>query len=964
MIIKHKAQDLLLLLGLTFAFAISFITYEQNSDILFSNIEQKIQTLDLGFSSPQKFSHLVNRLPEIIKGKIFGYKNRPQLERIDINIKLTDYKKILNNRSQAIKSGQLSKPTLVNAKIIYKNKLINAKLRLKGILIDHWLSRYRMSFRVALKDNNYILGFKKFSLQKPESRQHPLDQLFSSLLNHSGNLSTIHKYIHVYVNGSDWGVMNIEEHVSKEFLEKQKRKESLIFRFGNGQRDNLFYNELHRKNNYKMYRLSDPRLYTKLYGRKKYLKNDLYRRWYSYISRGKLSGTQLYSIDSYSRALLLASIWNDGHPLHFGNSRHYFNPYTLRLEPIVSDAWLAFPIKNTGFFPRQKFDPFLNRFIYQSISLTKEFQQNLDLNLNMIGKALEQGNEILTGYEDYFPLDPKINILTVLQENYLFIKNNKHDRIPLLDNKKSSSDIHDDLLFVVHYKSGQFIIFNRSPNEVTLTGLLLKDKQFSIPPIKVSGYDIKDYSPISFNVGGIPDIPSKNIKIIATHQGSEFVQVVSTSIKSHEYKIPRQPHSKIKPEKPTKFESKTFPVHLYANHYDDGTFEIFNLLPDEVHLEAIYVEKKPIPLDPIVIPGYTIDKYEPYTIKTRLTGILDDKISIQSSYQDKINTTQLGVTLINRDLLNPLQVDTPTNSPFIVKDNNDWRIPKGTWSVKSPITIQGNLTIEAGAHLIFSENAYLIIKGAIRALGTAETPIKFTASKNHWKGIYVFQAKKRSLFKHALIQNTSSLVDGILSLTGGVTFYQSDVDIENVIFDSSTAEDMLNIVKSNFDLNHVELENGHSDGIDFDFSTGAIKNSVLKNITGDGLDFSGSQVKLEHIEASNIKDKAVSAGEESLIHIENSYIKNIGVGLASKDGSQLVGENLNIRNYQLHAAMTYVKKGFYTKKPELMINVSQINNHKNAFFRQKGTTLSVDGTEISEKILDVKSLYKSEIMKK
>jgi hypothetical protein len=381
-------------------------------------------------------------------------------------------------------------------------------------------------------------------------------------------------------------------------------------------------------------------------------------------------------------------------------------------------------------------------------------------------------------------------------------------------------------------------------------------------------------------------------------------------------------------------------------------------------LQAIYVEEKPIQINPIVIPGYIVDNYEPYTIQTELTGILDGKLSIKSSYQGKINTTMLGATLINENFLNPLLVDTPTNSSFLIKENNNWRIPKGKWLVNEPLTINGNLLIGAGTHLSFSENAYLLVKGSIHALGTEEKPIKLTAEKKSWKGIYVFQAKNRSLIENVVIENTRSLADGLLNLSGGVTFYQADVDMENVFFDSSVGEDVLNIVKSDFELNNIEILNARSDGIDFDFSKGVIRNAKFNGIGGDALDFSGSQVKIDNFEAKNIKDKAVSAGEDSSIEIKNSFFDNIGVGLASKDGSQLMAENLKIENYQLYAAMSYVKKGFYSKKTQLSLNNYQTDNLKQAFFRQKGTNLFANGSEVIEKSLDVKSLYKSEAMKK
>ena len=81
-------------------------------------------------------------------------------------------------------------------------------------------------FKITLKNNETILGFNEFSIQKPSSRQHPYDYTFQSMLRDSGNLTSVHKFAHIFVNGEDWGVMDIEELMSKELLEKQNRKNS------------------------------------------------------------------------------------------------------------------------------------------------------------------------------------------------------------------------------------------------------------------------------------------------------------------------------------------------------------------------------------------------------------------------------------------------------------------------------------------------------------------------------------------------------------------------------------------------------------------------------------------------------------------------------------------------------------------------------------------------------------------
>ena len=192
--------------------------------------------------------------------------------------------------------------------------------------------------------------------------------------------------------------------------------------------------------------------------------------------------------------------------------------------------------------------------------------------------------------------------------------------------------------------------------------------------------------------------------------------------------------------------------------------------------------------------------------------------------------------------------------------------------------------------------------------------------------------------------------------------YKSDADFENVKISDIKAEDVINIVESNFSLKSVFINNTNSDAIDSDFSKGEVLDSEFLNIGGDALDFSGSDVSIKQIKASNVKDKAVSAGEKSTLNIENSNFNNIGVGVASKDGSTVVVSNTKISNYKIYAAMSYIKKNFYDK-PNIILNNCSVSNGE-PYIRQKGTNMTVDGVDIPEVYLNVERLYETEAMMK
>ena len=243
--------------------------------------------------------------------------------------------------------------------------------------------------------------------------------------------------------------------------------------------------------------------------------------------------------------------------------------------------------------------------------------------------------------------------------------------------------------------------------------------------------------------------------------------------------------------------------------------------------------------------------------------------------------------------------------------------------------------------------------------GTTENPIKFKAYSNFWKGIYVLGAQKKSLLENVIIENVRALEDGLLKLTGAITFYRSDVDFYNVTIDKVSAEDAINIIESSFSMNSILIKNTGSDALDSDFSIGKIDNSKFQDIGGDALDFSGSTVQINNVDVFNVKDKAVSGGEESLIEINKGNFHDVGIGVASKDASNIVVTDTQIKNYRLFGVMSYVKKGFYSKPSSISLYGCNIDK-QSPYLRQNGTFMLVDGLEIEENSFDVDKLYSSQ----
>jgi hypothetical protein len=864
MTIKPNKGKVELALGLALVITIVFLFFSlnQKSHIIKANFDEMVSTFGLGISSTRNLIEdgtnyeilnnssltrllvLIKNAPSLLHYKFFA-KDKHQFEKIYIDVDFLGYQKILTDRKNALKAGLLLNPSTNSATLKFKNKTYNANIRLKGDLGDHWTSRYRMSLKIKLKNDKTMLGFSEFAIQKPKSRSHPYDYIFQSLVRGSGNLGAVNKFAHIFFNGEDWGIMNIEELMSKEFLEKQNKKESVIIRLAN---DDIFSYLRSSMNPYQGYRISDPSLYLHLYSRDTL--KDLYtREIYSYISKNRLlNNNDLYDIDSFSKALIMSVLWNSIHSIQNSNSRYYFNPYTLKLEPITTDQGFWRPLKEG----LEDDLPIL----YKKILANQTYLNNLPSNLQKVRVSLIDTNEHLSYIRSIFPLDQKKDLKTI-----------KVNMTKILNNKEA---------FLV---SPLNIISGRNTNEL-----------------------------------------SDNSKILPTRQ-----------------------------------QASEFKVHIHAKHYIDGTLELFNLLPDNVTIKNILYDGDSLIDKEIIVPGYMANS-QPIALKTPYKGTQDYKLNIYTEYQGYEGHTISGITLVKNEIKNPLLFNTSNKFNFINQlEKGIYEIASGNWIVDQPIIIEGNLNISPGANLRFSKDAYLVVKGSLTAIGDKYNPITLNAFSDSWKGVYVINADNKSYLKNVTINNVAALEDGLLKLTGGINFYKSDVNFENVKINNSKAEDAINIVNSSFSLKSVTINGAISDGLDSDFSRGDISNSVFFNIGGDALDFSGSNVFIDQITVANVKDKAISAGEISRLIIKNSNFKNIAIGVASKDGSIVDVFNTSIINVSTSPGMTFIKKNYY-EAPTLNLTSCDIGSTK-PLIAQFGTSIIKDGIEIEGQDVNVKMLY-------
>ena len=821
-------------------------------------------------SAPSKLLSVFQKSSEIFNYK-FITKSDSDIPALYIDIAFEDYESLLDDRDQAVAMDQAIQLDFqeVKADLMINGNKKKAKVSLKGLLNTHWLVKRRMSLKIKVLNDDTVLNFKEFSIQKPRERQWPYNFINEQLSSTLGILSTNTKPIRVFLNGEKWGIMLAEESIGKIFLENKQRLNSLIFKFG----DESIWFEGWAEDPLYLYRISDSSIVYKIYNSNKFLENDpdmLNREKMSYVLQEKIKHSpELFDEEQMVKAFMLASAWGTYHNLLNNNTSYYLNPYDLQLEPITRDQYPIQPITNKELV--EQWPPPI-QFL---MSLENSgFKIDAKKDFHLIASEIPASQEQLNQASQIFPLDSKKSLNIVL------------------------SNINEILL-----NESNWIDFD--------------PKDF---------YQLRNYG-VTLDAYQLNDL--KSFDSINNNQSKRLTDLVA------------------------------------IKHFVNGEIEIVNLIPGSVRIQKIIFDEQNIIAEPIILESY-LDTPVPLVIKTGITGLKDGQFILESTYKDQYSSVVNGHSLI-RDVANPLEqsADIPN---FLIRKDKNWVIKKGSWDVLSSLVIHGNIVIEPGARLNFSENTSLIIQGNIKAKGTKKNPIYLQPIKESWGGLYIYNSKKLSELSNVVIKNTSGIKEGILKLTGGTVFYSSNVNLTNVLFDGTVAEDALNIINSQYLIESTAFKNTRSDAFDSDYSNGRIINITFNDIGGDGLDLSGSKVKVDTFHSIDVKDKAISAGENSILYVQNFYADNVGVAIASKDGSSTSAENCEIGNVKLVPFMTYIKKNNYDAPRLNLKGCSMSKSVKDAaqiYFRQKGTLLTSDGHEnIVEQDLDVDLLYQTEVMKK
>jgi len=236
------------------------------------------------------------------------------------------------------------------------------------------------------------------------------------------------------------------------------------------------------------------------------------------------------------------------------------------------------------------------------------------------------------------------------------------------------------------------------------------------------------------------------------------------------------------------------------------------------------------------------------------------------------------------------------NPSFVKIGPREVELPTGIYTFPEDVIIPYGfkVTIRPGTTIFMGKGVSLLSYSPIRAEGAANNPIRIIRAypQETWGSFAVVNAgSETSKLNYVDIEGGSGDTINGITFTGQASFFTSDVDINHSSFAGASDDDSLNVKYGKAVIENSFWTKNAYDSIDLDFlAEGSIiknskfyANSIGKEVEGDAIDISWSNVTLEGNDINGCSDKGISVGEHSNPLIVRNTIQNCLTGIAVKD---------------------------------------------------------------------------------
>jgi len=331
---------------------------------------------------------------------------------------------------------------------------------------------------------------------------------------------------------------------------------------------------------------------------------------------------------------------------------------------------------------------------------------------------------------------------------------------------------------------------------------------------------------------------------------------------------------------------------------------IANYINDNL-IDSKYIDMDIINRHNEISKKFNINFYPNYFYLNPITSKLEAIFLNKGYFKEKISTKTEIVKF--KPSLNYL-------NHFNIIDSNLLTLKKDKTIISEKLIIPKNFSVKINAaqSIDFVESGSILSYSTFNINGTKENPVKIYSSDSSGQGLHIIHGNSTSKVNYLEFIDQTAFLDSTKnnnwSLPSAFTVYGGEISINHSIFKNLSSEDAVNLFRCKYTFTDSKIENTFSDALDADFSSGKIINSYFINCGNDGVDISGGILSLSNSYFNNILDKAISAGEQSVLNVSNCKIENSDMGLISKDLSIAESENNEFSNCEI-AYCAFQKKG-------------------------------------------------------
>ncbi len=247
--------------------------------------------------------------------------------------------------------------------------------------------------------------------------------------------------------------------------------------------------------------------------------------------------------------------------------------------------------------------------------------------------------------------------------------------------------------------------------------------------------------------------------------------------------------------------------------------------------------------------------------------------------------------------VNKVDMDALKRFPFLrFSADSTVSVLPGEWKIDTDMKIPEGYTLKVsgGTKLKLAEGASVISQGPLQWLGSTETPVLVEA-EGSGSAILVMGANRKSVLKHVHFSNLGSRTKNAQFTDGAVTFFKSDVDMENCRFLQIKAKDALSLHESEYALTRCLFKDVAGDGIDANYANGLAKDLIFENVGKDALEISGGWLRATKIEVNKALGAGFNANAHAQATIDQLIVRDSEKGTVSSDLSDILIKKLNLK---------------------------------------------------------------------